>query len=79
MAKKDLKDYSGCIVLRLRDVQQLTKLGRSTLYELLKRGGPRYDASFPRPFALGPRARGYSQAEVLAWLEQKAAQREPGA
>jgi prophage regulatory protein len=70
------KDFgSNEIVLRIRGVQQATGLGRSTLYELQNKGGPRYDPSFPRPVPLGPRARGYFKAEVLAWLVEKAKQR----
>ena len=49
-------------ILRRRQVEALTGLARSTLYELMTRG------TFPRPIHLGPRAVGWIAHEVNDWL-----------
>ena len=74
-------NHSGAAegVLRLRAVSELTGLGRSTLYEIMRENGPRYDPTFPRPILLGPRARGYWAVDVVAWLEKKTKQYKRGA
>lgn len=54
--------------LRLRELVEMTKLSRSTLYSLIKAG------SFPPGFLLAPRARGWLANDVIAWLETRAAQ-----
>jgi prophage regulatory protein len=49
-------------VLRLPEVKTITGLSRSTIYLRVAAG------SFPRPVSLGPRAVGWLQAEVEAWI-----------
>lgn len=72
--KSDVQQQEA-MVLRLKEVRQFTGLSRSTLYELMRKDGPRYDPTFPRPFALGSRARGYLASELVAWLESKSTNR----
>lgn len=55
-------------VLRLKELVELTKLSRSTLYALMKAG------TFPAGFLLAPRARGWLATDVLLWLESRSAQ-----
>jgi len=52
-------------ILRLPAVKARTGLSRSTLYLRVSRG------EFPRPISLGPRAVGWVEAHVEAWLSQQ--------
>ncbi|HBH27053.1 MAG TPA: AlpA family transcriptional regulator [Rhodospirillaceae bacterium] len=54
-------------ILRLPAVKARTGLSRSTLYARMARG------QFPAQVALGPRAVGWLEAEVNAWLAQRIA------
>ncbi|SFR32721.1 helix-turn-helix transcriptional regulator [Litoreibacter janthinus] len=49
-------------ILRRPKVESIVGLSRSTIYELMAQG------SFPRPIKLGPRAVGWRERDVLAWL-----------
>ncbi|MCR9061814.1 MAG: AlpA family transcriptional regulator [Rhodobacteraceae bacterium] len=49
-------------ILRWRDVIPLTGLGRSTIYDLISR------EEFPRPMKLGPRAVGWPEKDIQAWI-----------
>lgn len=67
-------------VLRLRQVQALTGLGRSSIYNRLNTRGASHDPTFPRPIRLSscPGARGaigFLESEVLAWIQARAASR----
>lgn len=62
-------------VIRRKAVLQIIGIGNSSFYELLDPKNPRYDPTFPRPFALSARSRGWIEAEVVAWVEAKAAKR----
>jgi len=55
--------------LRLPEVKHLTGLGRTSIYEAVRRRG------FPPPVKLG-RASAWSQAEVLVWIEAAKASRD---
>ena len=50
-------------------VEAKTGLSRSTIYEKIK------DGTFPKPVKLGPRAVGWFDSEIDAWLEERLAQR----
>jgi prophage regulatory protein len=58
------------VIIRLPELRKRIGLGRSSIYALVKQG------SFPRPIRLSRRAVGWSLAEVEAWLQSRAAQRE---
>lgn len=62
-------------VLRRKAVLQATGISNSALYELLDPQHIRHDPTFPRPFALGARSRGWLADEVSQWIAQKAANR----
>lgn len=49
-------------ILRLKTVMGRTGLTRSMAYALLK------DGQFPRPINLGPRAVGWLESEIDAWI-----------
>jgi len=55
-------------MLKLEEVMQITGLGRSTLYALVKSGG------FPRQVQLGPRAVRWDSRAVEKWLAEKLGQ-----
>lgn len=52
-------------VLRRNQVEELTGLARSTLYDYIKRG------QFPSPIRLGQRAVGWRLAEVEDWIASR--------
>ena len=50
-------------ILRRRQVEARTGLGRSTIYSRMKE-----DPAFPRPVSIGARAVGWLEHEVDEWL-----------
>lgn len=52
-------------ILRKPDVLERIGIKNSTLYEWIKRGG------FPRQRILGPRAVGWRESDIEAWIEQR--------
>ncbi|CEG08338.1 putative transcriptional regulator [Afipia felis] len=56
-------------ILRRRDLEARLKLSRSTIYDKINPGSPRYDATFPKPIRLGNgSAVGWIEGEVEIWL-----------
>ena len=56
-------------ILRRRDLESRLKLSRSTIYDKINPGSPRYDATFPKPIRLGNgSAVGWLESEVETWL-----------
>lgn len=51
--------------LRRKDVQNRTGLARSTIYLCIQQG------AFPKPVTLGPRAVGWLESEVSAWITER--------
>lgn len=49
-------------IIRLKAVKARCGLSRSTLYNRIAAG------EFPRPVALGPRAVGWLESEINAWI-----------
>ena len=54
-------------LLRLPEVQHQTGLGRSAIYDKVKKG------LFPAPIKLGERASAWVSTEVQGWIEQQIA------
>jgi len=52
-------------ILRRKQVEAQTGLSRSTIYLQIKKG------TFPKPIKLGPRAVGWVENEVDAWLSSR--------
>lgn len=57
-------------MLRRRQVEELTGLCCSAIYDLMKAG------RFPKPVKIGDRAVAWPQAEVDAWIAQRIAERD---
>ena len=58
-------------ILRRKQVEARTGLSRSTIYAKLRRNTERsseFDPTFPRPVSIGPKAVGWLEHEVDAWL-----------
>ncbi len=55
-------------VARLADAKKITGLGRSSIYARLDPQSPYHDPTFPRPIALGERARGWLVKELESWV-----------
>ncbi len=51
--------------LRRKEVQLRTGLSRSTIYQYIREG------AFPKPVPLGPRAVGWLESEVCAWITER--------
>jgi prophage regulatory protein len=52
-------------ILRLPLVKTRTGLSRSTLYKQIA------DGKFPKPIRLGPRAVGWLESEIQAWIKER--------
>lgn len=59
---------SSPVILRLKHVQRLLALSRSAIYARIAAG------DFPPPIQLGPRAIGWQQADIDAWLKSRTRQ-----
>lgn len=59
-------------IIRRRQVERMTALNRSTLYERIA------DGTFPKPIRLGTDARsvGWVASEVQAWIAARIAERD---
>jgi len=57
--------------MRRREVEEMTGLSRSAIYERLNPQSVYHDAAFPRPVKLGRRAVGWRASEIAAWLESR--------
>jgi prophage regulatory protein len=52
-------------ILRRKQAETRTGLARSTIYQYIK------DGVFPKPVQLGPRAVGWIESEVSAWITER--------
>jgi prophage regulatory protein len=59
------REYVASTILRRLEVEKLTGLARSTIYEYIKSG------AFPCPVKLGARAVGWRYADVLGWINSR--------
>ncbi|MCV6588510.1 MAG: AlpA family transcriptional regulator [Marinobacterium sp.] len=54
-------------ILRRKQVEELTGLSRTTIYDRMKAG------KFPRSIPLGGRAVGWLEQDIQAWIQQQVA------
>ena len=57
------------IILRRAEVERVTGLSRSTIYDWISKG------TFPKPIKLGDRAVGWRERDVQFWLASKCSER----
>ncbi|MEZ6971628.1 helix-turn-helix transcriptional regulator [Aeromonas sp. S11(2024)] len=60
-------DLSQVTMLRRKQVEQITSLSRSTLYDMMSKG------RFPKPVRLGPQRVAWRERDIVEWLEQRCA------
>lgn len=58
-------------MMRLRDVMQITRLSRSTIYDIMDEKSKRYDPTFPKQIKLTERSVVWRADQITAWLESK--------
>jgi prophage regulatory protein len=58
-------------ILRRREVEQITGLSRSSIYERMNIRSRYYDPDFPKPVRLGQRAVGWRASEIAAWIDSR--------
>jgi prophage regulatory protein len=61
----DPSPHCTVTILRLREVLKRISVSRSTLLRSVARG------DFPRPVLVGKRCRGWIEADILHWLNQR--------
>lgn len=62
---------SAPTILRRKQVEARIGLSRSTIYARLRENAKRpgdFDPTFPQPIAIGPKAVGWLEHEIDAWL-----------
>lgn len=57
-------------LIRRRELEHITGLSRSTIYDRLDARSKRFDEDFPRPIKIGKSAVGWVQSEVTAYVEK---------
>ncbi|MBK9019623.1 MAG: AlpA family phage regulatory protein [Sulfuritalea sp.] len=55
-------------ILRRKQVEAITGLSRSAIYDKLDSKSPRHDPTFPKQVRIGWRSVGFIRAEVEEWL-----------
>jgi len=55
------------VLIRRKEVERLTALSRSRIYDLMKQG------AFPRPVALGAMSVAWVEAEIQGWIAARIA------
>lgn len=67
-------EQSAISILRRKQLETKTGLGRSTIYDRINPNSPRYDPTFPKPIKLGTGKNppiGFIEAEVNAWIRSQ--------
>lgn len=62
-------------ILNLKDVMQITRLGRATIYNMLDPKNVSYDSTFPKQIRLSSNRVVWLAVEINIWIESKIAQR----
>ena len=57
-------------ILKLREVMNVTGLGRSSVYKFIA------EDKFPKPVSLGERAVGWLDVEINDWIMERVAERD---
>ena len=57
-------------LIRRKELEHITGLSRSTIYDRLDSRSSRFDEDFPRPIKIGQSVVGWVQSEVAAYVEK---------
>ncbi|MEK6669990.1 MAG: AlpA family phage regulatory protein [Pseudomonadota bacterium] len=55
-------------IVKLKQLTQILKMSRSSIYTKINPQSKYHDPTFPRPLKLGMSAVGWSHQEVMSWL-----------
>lgn len=58
-------------ILRRKELEHLSGLSRSTIYDKMNPKSSRYDKEFPRPIKLSLNAVGWFEQDVYNWLKTR--------
>jgi len=58
-------------MLRIKHLQQILKISRSSIYYKLNPKSPYFDPTFPRPIKLGKSTTAWSTQSIQTWLNEK--------
>ena len=58
-------------LIRLKEMQPMIGLARSTIYDKMNPKSKRYDASFPKPLKIGLSAIAWRLTEIQAWIDSR--------
>ncbi|MEA3250606.1 MAG: AlpA family phage regulatory protein [Pseudomonadota bacterium] len=59
------------VLLKLEDVEQMTSLSGSNIYNKMSIKSRYYDPTFPRQVRLGPRSVAWEKSEVEDWIDSR--------
>lgn len=62
----------GFKLVRLSELTEIIRLGRSTIYDKMDPKSNRYDATFPRPVKIGVSAIAWRLTEIQIWVDSRA-------
>jgi prophage regulatory protein len=66
-----VNDLKPSVIIKLRDVIEITKKSRSSIYAAIDKTHRSYDPTFPRPIKLGVRSIGWESAGIFSWIESR--------
>ena len=58
-------------ILRVKEVEAMLGVARSTIYDWMNVNSKRYDASFPKKVKLGQKSVGWVEGQLVEWLRAK--------
>lgn len=58
-------------ILRRKELEQLSGLSRSTIYDKMNPKSSRYDKDFPKPVKLSLNAVGWFEQDIHTWLKTR--------
>ena len=59
-------------IIRLKEVQLLSGLSKSSIYAKMDKNSPYHDPDWPKSVRLGPRSVGWYRHEIIQWVESRA-------
>ncbi len=68
---KDLSSTREDCVIGIRKTTQLLGRSRAWTYAKMDVNGKYFDADFPRPIRLGPKAIGWKLSEIMAYINSR--------